>query len=84
MKITKVRTRVVEWRAEAAPLPSRLATNPMDLLELSAGSLESFKFHSWLIVEVESDAGLVGIGNAALSPRVANSGRCPSDGKESG
>jgi L-alanine-DL-glutamate epimerase-like enolase superfamily enzyme len=42
----------------------------MDLLELAPGSIESFKFHSWLIVEVESDAGLVGIGNAALSPRV--------------
>ena len=70
MRITKVRTRVVEWRGEAAPLPSRLCTNPMDLLELAPGSIESFKFHSWLIVEVESDAGLVGIGNAALSPRV--------------
>jgi L-alanine-DL-glutamate epimerase-like enolase superfamily enzyme len=70
MRITNVRTRVVEWRAEAAPLPARLATNPMDLLELSAGSLEAFKFHSWLIVEVESDAGLVGLGEAALCPRV--------------
>jgi L-alanine-DL-glutamate epimerase-like enolase superfamily enzyme len=42
----------------------------MDLLELAPGSIESFKFHSWLIVEVKSDAGLVGIGEAALSPRV--------------
>jgi L-rhamnonate dehydratase len=61
----------VDWRGKAAPISSmRLATNPMDILELSTGSLEAFKFYSWLIVEVESDAGLVGIGEAALCPRV--------------
>jgi L-alanine-DL-glutamate epimerase-like enolase superfamily enzyme len=31
----------------------------------------SFRFHGWLIVEMASDTGEVGIGNAALSPRVA-------------
>ena len=31
----------------------------------------SFRFHGWLIVEVFTDAGLVGIGNAALAPRIA-------------
>ena len=29
-----------------------------------------FRFHGWLIVEVFTDTGLVGIGNAALAPRV--------------
>src|SRR5262247_1309751 len=32
--------------------------------------MASFRFHGWLVVEVFTDAGLVGIGNAALSPRV--------------
>src|SRR5262245_22162061 len=32
--------------------------------------MASFRFHGWLIVEVFTDAGHVGIGNAALSPRV--------------
>jgi hypothetical protein len=31
----------------------------------------SFRFHGWLVVEIETDDGLVGIGNCALAPRVA-------------
>ena len=42
----------------------------MDLLELPADPMGSFRFHSWLLVEIGSDAGWVGIGNAALAPRV--------------
>jgi L-alanine-DL-glutamate epimerase-like enolase superfamily enzyme len=42
----------------------------MDLLDLPADSMGAFRFHGWLIVEVFTDSGLVGIGNAALSPRV--------------
>jgi L-alanine-DL-glutamate epimerase-like enolase superfamily enzyme len=42
----------------------------MDLLDLPIDSMGSFRFHSWLIAEVMSDAGIVGIGNAALAPRV--------------
>jgi L-rhamnonate dehydratase len=43
----------------------------MDLLALPSDSMASFRFHGWLIVEVFTDAGHVGIGNAALAPRVA-------------
>ena len=42
----------------------------MDLLSLPQASMKTFSFHGWLIVEVESDEGLVGIGNAALAPLV--------------
>jgi len=42
----------------------------MDLLDLPADSMAGFRFHGWLIVEVFTDAGHVGIGNAALAPRV--------------
>jgi len=42
----------------------------MDLLDLPMDPMGSFRFHSWLIVEVKTDAGFVGIGEAALSPRV--------------
>jgi L-alanine-DL-glutamate epimerase-like enolase superfamily enzyme len=42
----------------------------MDLLTLPSDSMEGFRFHGWLIVEVFTDTGLVGIGNAALSPRL--------------
>ena len=32
MKITEIRTRVVEWRGKTVPLPPHFCTNPMDLL----------------------------------------------------
>lgn len=70
MKITDVRTRVVEWRGKTVPPQPHFCTNPMDLLDLPSDSMGGFRFHGWLIVEVFTDAGLVGIGNAALSPRV--------------
>ena len=37
----------------------------------SGDTMASFRFHGWLVVEVETDAGHVGLGNAALAPRVA-------------
>jgi L-rhamnonate dehydratase len=70
MKITEVRTRVVEWRGKTVPPQPHFCTNPVDLLDLPTDAMGSFRFHSWLIVEVGTDAGLVGIGNAALAPRV--------------
>jgi L-alanine-DL-glutamate epimerase-like enolase superfamily enzyme len=69
MKITDIRTRVVEWRGETTPPQPHFCTNPIDLLDLPTDPMGSFRFHSWLVVEVFSDSGHVGIGNAALSPR---------------
>jgi L-alanine-DL-glutamate epimerase-like enolase superfamily enzyme len=71
MKITEIRTRVVEWRGHTVPPQPHFCTNPMDLLALSSDSMKSFRFHGWLIVEVFTDSGHVGVGNAALAPRVA-------------
>ncbi|MBN9657221.1 MAG: L-rhamnonate dehydratase [Acidobacteria bacterium] len=70
MKITEVRTRVVEWRGKTVPPQPHFCTNPMDLLNLPNDSMAGFRFHGWLIVEIFTDTGHVGIGNAALSPRV--------------
>src|SRR5579863_9260613 len=70
MKITEIRTRVVRWRGKTAPLPPHFCTNPMDLLELPDASMQTFTFHGWLIVEVFTDDGHVGLGNAALSPPI--------------
>ncbi len=69
MKITDVRTRVVEWRGETVPPQPHFCTNPMDLLTLPNDSLGGFRFYGWLIVEIFAGSGRVGIGNAALSPR---------------
>jgi L-rhamnonate dehydratase len=70
MKITEIRTRVVRWRGKTVPLPLHFCTNPMDLLALEKASMQTFTFHEWLIVEVFTDDGHVGLGNAALSPQV--------------
>jgi L-rhamnonate dehydratase len=71
MKITEVRTRVVEWRGETVPPQPHFCTNPMDLLALPNDSMAGFRFYGWLIVEIFTDSGHTGIGNAALSPRLA-------------
>jgi len=70
MKITEVRTRVVQWEGEVTPLPPHFCTNPMDLVMFREASMGNFAFHGWVLVEIFTDAGLVGLGNAALSPLV--------------
>ena len=77
MKITEVRTRVVEWRGPTVPPQPHFCTNPMDLMQVPlrqrAGqpdTMAGFRFHGWLIVEIATSDGHVGIGNAALSPRL--------------
>jgi len=70
MKIKEIRTRVFRWRGRTTPLPPHFCTNPMDLLQLPQASMSTFTFHGWLLVEVFTDDGVVGIGNAALAPQV--------------
>jgi L-alanine-DL-glutamate epimerase-like enolase superfamily enzyme len=70
MRIKDIRTRVVRWGGQTVSLPPHFCTNPMDLLELPEASMRTFTFHAWLIVEVFTDDGQVGIGNAALAPQV--------------
>jgi len=52
-----------------APQPN-FCTNAMDALQLPSDAMAGFSFHGWLIVEIFTDAGHVGIGNAALAPRL--------------
>jgi L-rhamnonate dehydratase len=70
MKIKEIRTRVFRWRGKTVPLPPHFCTNPMDSLQLPQASMGTFTFHGWLVVEIFTDEGLVGIGNAALAPQV--------------
>src|SRR5258705_4388305 len=70
MKITEVRTRVVKWECKTTPLPPHFCTNPMDLVMFREASMGNFAFHGWVLVEIFTDASLVGLGNAALSPPV--------------
>ena len=70
MKITDVRTRVVEWKGKTVPLPPHFCTNPMDLIGELVATMGKFTFHGWLVVEIMTDQGIVGIGEAALAPRI--------------
>jgi L-alanine-DL-glutamate epimerase-like enolase superfamily enzyme len=70
MKITEIRTRVVEWRGKTVPPQPHFCTNPMDALDIGTDSMASFRFYGWLIVEIFTDTGHVGVGNAALAPRI--------------
>ena len=73
MKITDVRTRVVQWEGKIVSLPPHFCTNPMDLVTFRDATMRNFAFHGWVIVEIFTDSGLIGIGNAALSPIVTKS-----------
>lgn len=72
MKIKEIRTRAVRWRGQTTPLPPHFCTNPLDLLQVPEknASMRTFTFHGWLIVEIFTDTGLAGIGNAALAPLI--------------
>src|SRR5215469_7300977 len=70
MKITEIRTRTIQWKGRTVPLPPHFCTNPMDAISpmLTKATMSTFTFHGWLLVEIFTDDGLVGLGNAALSP----------------
>lgn len=70
MRITEIRTRVLRWRRKTVALPPHFCTNPMDLMQLPEASMRTFTFHEWLVVEILTDDGLVGLGNAALAPQI--------------
>ena len=76
MKITMCARAPLSGVARTVPLPPHFCTNPMDVIQPTvaskggAASMATFTFHGWVLVEIETDAGLVGIGNAALSPQI--------------
>ena len=71
MKITNVRARVFEWKGKTVPPQSNFCSNAMDQLWDRGDSMGTFRFHGWTVVEIETDEGIIGIGNVALAPRIA-------------
>lgn len=71
MKISAVRAKVFRWRCDVVPPQPNFCTNPMDIISGGGDTMKSFRFHEWLVVEVETDDGIVGLGNAALAPAIA-------------
>lgn len=71
MKIKSVRTRVLQWTGKTVPPSQNFCTNPSDALFERGDNMGSFRFHEWLVCEIETDDGIIGLGNAALAPQVA-------------
>jgi len=69
-RIKDVKTTVYKWIGPVVPPTQNFCTNPTDLLRDSEDKMKSFRFHKWLVCEVISDDGIIGIGNAALAPEV--------------
>lgn len=71
VRIKNVRARVFEWQGRTVPPQAHFCTSATDILFDRGDAMSSFRFHGWLVVEVETACGQVGIGNCALAPRVA-------------
>jgi len=69
MRITKVRAKLYQWKGPVKTADTIFAT-PLSLLPFQDDSQAPFRFFSWLVVEIETDAGHTGIGNAGLCPDV--------------
>lgn len=70
MRITDVRARVYQWTGPVVSPPPNFCTTASDVVARDTIGIGAFSFLEWLVVEVETDKGIVGIGNAALSPQV--------------
>jgi L-rhamnonate dehydratase len=57
-KIKNIKTTVYQWKGKTVPPQGNFCT------------MGSFRFHEWLVCEIETEDGTVGIGNAALAPQL--------------
>ena len=69
-KIKNIRTKVYQWSGKTVPPQNNFCTNASDILYEKSDAMGSFRFHEWLICEVETEDGIIGIGNAALAPQL--------------
>ena len=74
MRITKVRTKLYKWKGPVKTTDTIFAT-PLSLLPFQEDSQAPFRFFSWLVIEIETDQGHTGIGNAGLCPDVQKTNR---------
>jgi L-rhamnonate dehydratase len=92
MTVKTIRTRVYRWVGPTSPPRRNLSASPMDAVVGLGDSMSAFRFHEWMICEIETSDGHVGLGNCALAPAIAKSiidtylaplviGRDPFDGR---
>ena len=56
-KIKEIRTKVYQWNGKTVPPQNNFCTNASDLLFEKSDAMGSFRFHEWLICEIETDDG---------------------------
>lgn len=69
MKIQAIRTKLYQWKGPVKTTDTIFAT-PLSALPFQSDAQAPFRFFSWLVVEVETDEGHIGYGNAGLCPDV--------------
>jgi L-rhamnonate dehydratase len=67
MKIQSIRTKLYQWQGPVKTSDTIFAT-PLSALPFQNDAQAPFRFFSWLVVEIETDEGHVGYGNAGLCP----------------
>ena len=75
-KIKDVRAKLYTWKGPIQKIHNNFCTSAADLLNkenINTDGMSTFKFLSWLVVEVETTDGHIGLGNAALSPKPCKS-----------
>ena len=70
MKIKAIRASIYRWTGPVVPPQPHFCTNASDQLYERGDAMGSYRFLEWLVVEVETDTGIVGYGNAALVPHL--------------
>lgn len=69
MKIQSITAKVYQWKGKVKTTDT-IFTTPLSVLPFQQDAQAPFRFFSWLAVEIETDNGLTGIGNAGLCPDV--------------
>lgn len=67
MKILNVKSSLYRWKGPVTTEDTIFAT-PVSALPFQQDAQASYRFFSWLVVEIETDEGVTGIGNAGLCP----------------
>jgi len=70
MKIKKISTKIYRWKGDVVPPQKNFCTNASDILFERGDGMASYRFFEWLVVEMETDTGIVGLGNSALVPQL--------------
>jgi L-rhamnonate dehydratase len=69
MKIQSIKTKLYQWKGPVKTSDTIFAT-PLSALPFQDDAQAPFRFFSWLVVEVTTDEGHTGYGNAGLCPDI--------------